>query len=102
LPQMERGIDCKTVVYSLHAMKRMVQRQVTPSAVESAIGTGSVIAHYPDDVPYPSKLLLIHYKDRPLHVLVAKDPETGECVVVTVYEADESIWENNFKKRRKS
>jgi len=36
----------------------------------------------------------------PLHVLVAKDDESGDCYVVTTYVPRRDIWNDDFKTRR--
>jgi hypothetical protein len=45
------------LVYRLHAVHRMLQRQIGESAVREVIETGEVIANYPKDQPCPSRLL---------------------------------------------
>ena len=79
----------------------MFERALPPHAVRCVIETGEVIASYPDDKPYPSHLMLGFQQDRPIHVLVARDLVTGTCYVVTVYEPKPTMWNNDFKTRRK-
>lgn len=65
-----------------------------------AIATGETIADYPDDKPYPSRLIVAFIKGRPVHVVVAKDPVTDICRVVTVYQPDPVLWNEDFRMRR--
>jgi hypothetical protein len=68
--------------------------------VRSIIKSGEVIADYPDDTPYPSKLILGFYNDTPIHAVVAHDSDPRNCIVVTVYEPDPELWEKDFKRRK--
>lgn len=93
-------MDCERVVFSGHAIQRMFQRGVGRDAVLAVITTGESIAHYADDTPYPSRLLLGFANDDALHVVVAYDGATGTCVVVTVYLPTEERWGKDRKSRR--
>ena len=65
--------------------------------VKFILDNGEVIREYKDDKPYPS-FLLLEFKDlRPLHLLVTKDIEKGNCILITVYEPEKSIWSTDFK-----
>lgn len=55
-------------------------------SVMRIISEGEVMASYPDDVPFPSALMLGYEAEEPVHVVVARDPDTGLCHVVTVRE----------------
>jgi len=78
----------------------MFQRSIPPDEALECIHSGETIARYPDDSPYPSALLLGFLRDLPLHVLVARDSETGNCYVVTVYRPDPELWGSDFRTRR--
>ena len=95
-------MDCRNVYFSRHALERMFQRSVPPDEVIECIRSGEVIAHYPDDLPCPSALLLRFQQGLPLHVLVARQQKTGDCYVVTVYRPDPELWGVDFKTRRES
>lgn len=93
-------MDCKGLHYSRHAFERMFQRGIDPDAVAGVVANGEVIADYPDDKPYPSALLLSFHGDQPVHAVVAHDPVTGDCHLVTIYRPDPAIWDKTFRKRR--
>ena len=93
-------MDCKDLHFSRHAFERMFQREIDPDAVAQLVANGEVIADYPDDQPFPSALLLGFHADQPVHAVVAHDPVTGGCHVVTIYRPDSGIWDETFKKRR--
>ena len=93
-------MKCERVVFSSHAIQRMFQRGLGPDAVNAVISAGEIVADYPDDRPYPSRLLLGFVESRPLHVVVAWDAGTGTCIIVTAYEPQPEQWEPGFRKRR--
>jgi len=45
-------------VYRVHALQRMFEREIERSVVESVIQSGTTIESYPEDTPYPSRLVL--------------------------------------------
>ena len=91
----------KRLVFRVHAIQRMFQRGIGEPAVRQVISTGEIIEDYPDDTPYPSRLVLGWHGRRPLHVVVADNADHKENIVITVYEPDLTEWESDFKTRRK-
>ncbi len=78
-----------------------------PSSACSSVGLagtivarGETIAQYPDDKPYPSRLLLGLVGAKFLHVVVALDVSVGDCVVVTAYEPAIMQWGADFRTRK--
>ena len=51
-------------------------RGIREEAVRSAVGTDEVIQEYPDDMPYPSRLVLGWDEEEPIHVVAAYDEQT--------------------------
>lgn len=90
------------VAFRIHAIKRMFQRRVSVADVKRVLETGETIESYPDDTPHPSRLMLGWIGSRPLHVVVADNPQGQESIVITVYEPDPSEWEPGFRRRRRS
>jgi hypothetical protein len=80
----------------------MFERSIKPDEVVSVLRTGEIIEDYPDDKPYPSKLILGFIGQKPLHVVVAEDNQPSACNVVTVYIPDEVNWQGGYKIRRRS
>ena len=78
----------------------MFQRGIDPDAVAQLVACGEIIADYPNDQPFPGSLLLGFHADQPVHAVVAHDPTTGNCHVVTIYRPDPAIWDEAFKKRK--
>ena len=77
----------------------MFARSIRVHEVVEVIQDGEIIKSYPEDKPYPSCLLLKFVSGRPLHVVVAKRIETGDCILVTCYEPDSLIWLPDFKSK---
>ncbi len=66
----------------------MYQRVISKAEVRHAIATGKTVEDYPDDTPYPSRLVLGWIGRRPIHVVVADNVDEEENIVITVYEPD--------------
>ena len=88
------------VVFRVHALQRMFERRITEEDVRHVLETGETIEEYPDDRPYPSRLVLGWRGKRPLHVIVAEDAEDSALIVITVYEPNTTLWEEDFRRRR--
>jgi hypothetical protein len=87
------------VVFRIHALQRMSQRRIDQNDIRQILETGDVIEDYPDDTPYPSRLLLGWIDERPIHVVVAERGDADEAIVITVYEPDPARWAPGFRKR---
>ena len=87
------------LVYRVHAVQRMAERGISEEDVARVISSGKEIESYPDDKPYPSRLILGWMERRPIHVVTAAAEH--EIIVVTVYEPDPALWEPGFERRRK-
>lgn len=78
----------------------MESRGITVADVLRVLAAGEQIEQYPDDTPFPSTLLLAHVRERPLHVVAARDPANDVTYVVTAYEPDLTEWDSQFRRRR--
>lgn len=88
------------IVFRVHAIRRMFERQISVDDVRQALTTGQTIEEYPEDVPYPSRLVLGLAGNRPIHVVAAHNREDEEVVVITAYEPDPAQWDREFKRRK--
>ena len=88
------------LIFRGHAIKRMHQRNIQEEVVRDALGNGETIEDYPDDTPYPSRLVLGWHGSRPIHVVVADNADDQVSIVITTYEPNPSEWENDFKRRK--
>jgi hypothetical protein len=77
----------------------MFKRRIGAGEVHIVVETGEVIASYPDDTPYPSRLMPGWSGSRPLHVVVADNAADNEPVVIAVYEPDPPLWDETFRRR---
>ena len=95
-------MDCKEVFFSSHAVQRMFERGIQTIDIRNILKYGEEIANYQNDKPFPSCLILGFVNERPVHVVVAFDEEDNRCYIVTAYIPDPRLWENGFKRRKRS
>ena len=88
------------LVFRVHAIQRMFERHITVQEVSRVLAVGEIIEDYPNDKPYPSRLVMGWHGDRPIHIVAADNKENRETIIVTVYEPDSSLWESDFKRRK--
>lgn len=88
------------IIYRVHALRRMFERGITVTDVDDALSKGEEIAAYPDDRPYASRLLLGWRGGEPLHVVAAYNAMDDEQIVITVYEPDPALWDDEFRRRK--
>ena len=76
--------DNRRIIYSVHSLECLQERDIFRKDVVNAISTGEIIEQYPDDTPYPSCLVFgTSARNKPLHVVCAYD---GSCItVITAY-----------------
>jgi hypothetical protein len=93
-------MEFKEILFSGHATRRMFERGITTSDVRAVIESGETIADYPDDHPYPSKLMLGIVGKRTFHAVVAVDEDNSRCYVVTAYFPEPGGWDAEFRTRK--
>lgn len=87
------------IIFRAHAIQRMFQRHIDEDDVRCILSRGETIEEYPDDTPYPSRLIMGWIEKRPLHIVVADNTDNGETIVVTVYEPEKDKWSIDFRRR---
>ena len=92
-------MGARRFVFRVHALRRMLHRRISIAEVRHVLDTGEIIESYPDDTPYPSRLVLGWIGSRPLHVVAADNLEGAETVIITVYEPDPASWSRDFRRR---
>lgn len=80
----------------------MHRRKISIEEIHEALKKGDTIEDYPDDTPFPSRLISAIVHSRPIHVVAADNPETGETIIISVYEPNVIKWDSYYKTRRKS
>ena len=88
------------LVFRAHALKRMFERLIEVEDVRHVLETGEVIEDYPDDTPYPSRLVMGERHGRVFHVVAADNPDDETTIVITTYEPDSELWSPDFRTRR--
>ena len=78
----------------------MFDRSIRHDEVTEVVRLGEVIADYPDDEPLPSCLMSGFVHGRPLHVVVAIEAGSASCYIITAYDPDPDLWEEDFRARR--
>lgn len=95
-------MECKKLIFSGHAVQRMFERDISPADVREIIESGETINDYPDDIPYPSKLILGFMGNRPIHLVLGYNEKEQTCIAITVYEPSTEMWKDDFKEKRNS
>ena len=88
------------ILYRVHAVQRMFEREISPTKVRRALEAVDVIEDYSAEMPEPSRLLMGFQGKRPFHVVTSENPEANEITVVTVYLPDASKWKKDFRSRK--
>ncbi|MCD8380062.1 MAG: DUF4258 domain-containing protein [Lachnospiraceae bacterium] len=91
----------KHIKITVHAAKRLEQRDILLRDILMCIQTGEIIEQYPDDYPYPSCLILGQSIDKsPMHTVIGMN-ET-DLFLITAYFPDTDKWENDFRTRKEN
>ncbi|MGV8107827.1 DUF4258 domain-containing protein [Methanospirillum sp.] len=85
--------------YRLHAVKRIFERGISRSCVSNIIRTGEIIESYPDDIPFPSCLILGICEGRPFHIVIGIHMQEKTIHVITVYEPYAQVWDSEYRRR---
>ncbi len=100
LEKIQGSIRLKRVEFQKHALKRILDENLTIDSVLEVILTGEIIKEYIDDKPYPSVLILGFCGKRPIHVVCAYNQSENKIHIVTNYEVKPEYYEPDFKTRR--
>jgi hypothetical protein len=94
-------MNCSDYIFSSHALTSMINRNIEADDVITTIEDGEIVADYPNDKPYASKLLLNFINGKALHVVVAQDTLSKRCIVITCYFPNPDLWDEGFKTKLK-
>ena len=89
-----------SILYSTHALQRMFSRSITEEEIKNCLLNGFLVTEYPNDNPYPSRLLTATYHQRTIHIVTAYNPEEKQHIIITAYVPNPEIWNEDFTKRR--
>lgn len=86
--------------WTVHAMQRLIQRNISQDEVIEAIQSGEIVEQYPNDYPYPSCLVLgITIAGKHLHVVCGRGVK--EVWMISAYTPNPAEWETDLKTRKK-
>ena len=88
----------RQIKWSSHAVRRMLERGISREEVLSCLLGDEIIERYPDDLPFPSCLVLGYHRDKPLHIVCAIGQ--GKLWIITVYRPSPERWSDDFRRRR--
>jgi hypothetical protein len=91
----------RRLVFRVHALQRMFERQISVDDVRRVLESGETIAEYSDDRPLPSRLVLGWVLGKPIHVVAADAKDSDITVVITAYRPDPGRWYSGFRWRRR-
>lgn len=89
------------IVWRRHVLEKMLERGISRNEVLQVLINGEVIQRYDEDKPFPSMLVLGFSLDRPLHVVASFDEKEQVVFVITTYEPDLNIFEDDFKTKKR-
>ena len=99
LPQIQQQLAGGEFEFSRHALRRVVERNISEQEIREAGAKAEVIENYPDDKYSPSALLLgFTTAGRALHFQVSF-AESDATKIITIYEPDPNEWIENRKRR---
>lgn len=95
--------DCRFTDHARREMENEPFGVIRVDEVLHVLETGGIIEEYPEDVPYPSSLVLGRTTDgRTLHIVCAPVPNEHRLIVITTYQPDPARWDSEFRRRRES
>jgi hypothetical protein len=96
LEKIQRCFQNEKVYYTFHARQEMEQEEygtIQDKEINEAIERGEIIESYPDDLPYPSALVLgFTETNRPLHIVCGYDEDDDLSIIITAYQPNPMLW----------
>ena len=75
----------------------MFKRKISKNDIHMALEHYKAVEEYPDDEPFPSRLVFGFSGIRPLHIVFAENRGADERIIITAYEPDLEHWHNDFR-----
>jgi hypothetical protein len=88
------------VIFRIHAIQRMFERNISVKEVSQALQSGETIEDYSAEMSEPSRLILGFRGKRPFHIVAAENVEENTTIVITVYNPDPQKWKKDFRIRK--
>ena len=87
--------------FTHHALKRVVERNISNAEIREAGALAVIIEDYPADKYSPSCLLLGYTTaSRPLHIQVSRQSGQPRLKIITLYEPDPAEWIDLIERRK--
>jgi hypothetical protein len=93
-------VENPRVLFRVHAVQRMFERNISAKRVSQVLQAGETIEDYSTEMPEPSRLILGFHGKRPFHVVASENQENNIATIITVYIPDANKWNKDFKSRR--
>jgi hypothetical protein len=90
----------KRIIVLDHAGSRMHERAISYNDILQVLSSDEIIEQYPDDTPYPSRLILGFSATRAIHVVATDNHKDQATLIITVYEPDPALWHSDFRRRK--
>jgi hypothetical protein len=100
IESLKKHIIAKDYNFTIHALERCVERNISPEEIREVILSGEVIEEYPEHRYGPCCLIYgITGEGRILHVQCSIEP----VWIITAYDPtiNPEEWEDNFKRRKR-
>ncbi|MDE2800361.1 MAG: DUF4258 domain-containing protein [Gemmatimonadota bacterium] len=99
LDQIRSQLSVGEFNFSRHALKRVVERNISETEIKQIGMNANMIEEYPEDKYSPSCLLLGYTQTgRPLHIQVSR-ADADLVKIITLYEPNAAEW-TNYSQRR--
>src|SRR6266487_3801242 len=95
-----KTLNCSQIAVTNHVAMRIIERLIPWNDIVQVVETGEIVKEYPDDTPYPSKLMLKFIHGFPLHVVVSQNMHDLVCYIITAYYPDPLLWSTDFKTKK--
>jgi hypothetical protein len=93
-------VSARCILWTEHLALRLRERGIKRGDVIACIQNGEIIEQYPEDMPFPSCLILgTAIEGKPLHVVCAFHPNVN-CCMITAYYPNAEKWESDNKTRK--
>ena len=90
----------QTLLFRVHAVQRMFERNVSMKRVKQALDTGVTVEDYSAEMPESGRLILGYQGNRPLHLVISENSERNLTTIITVYIPDSNKWDKNYMSRK--
>ncbi|MCC3406928.1 MAG: DUF4258 domain-containing protein [Microcoleus sp. PH2017_10_PVI_O_A] len=99
IEEIRQQLQSGELEVSVHALRRMVERNISEIEIRQVGENAIIIEDYPDDKYSPSCLVLgFTTEGKVLHVQVSRK-ESDSLKIITLYEPDANQWINYSQRR---